>query len=79
MLESKTTEKCYQILELKLNLGQKIFCKFYSSLTKLDKIPKLSYMDQFMVLSLSVFLEKRKIGTYTHILHYDCCKGFLIP
>ena len=34
MLESKTTEKCYRILELKLNLGQKILqilLRFYQT------------------------------------------------
>ena len=35
MLELKTTEKCYRILELKLNLGQKkfwqILLRFYQT------------------------------------------------
>ena len=60
MLWSKTREKYYRILELKLDLGQKKNCQFYSSFTKLDKIPKLSCIDQFMVLSQSIYLEKRK-------------------
>ena len=83
MLESKITEKCYRILELKFNLGQKDFCKFYLNFTKLDKIPKISCIDQFMVVSLSIYLNKGKIGkaflSNIHMLHYDCCKGFLRP
>ena len=55
MLESKITEKCYRILELKLNLGQKSFCKLYATFNKLDKILKLSSIDQFMVLSLKQY------------------------
>ena len=65
MLESKTTEKCYRTLELKLNLGQKKFCRFYSNFTKLDKLPKLLCIDQFLVLSLSIYLEKKeKLGKH---------------
>ena len=60
MLELKTTEKYYCILVLKLNFSQKKICKFYSAFSKLHEIPKLSCRDQFMVLSLSIYLEEGK-------------------
>ena len=60
MLELKTAEKYYCILVLKLNFSQKKICKFYSAFSKLHKIPKLSCIDQFMVLGLSIYLEEGK-------------------
>ena len=60
MLESKTIEKYYHILELKLNLIKKKnlqnLLKFYQH----DKIPKLSCIDQFLFFRLSIYLENRK-------------------
>ena len=77
MLESKTTEKCYRILELKLNLGQKKVCKFYSNFTKLEKILKLSCIDKFMVLNLSILLEKRKTQESISFQNTHVTLGFL--
>ena len=83
MLELKTTEKCYRILELKLNLGQKkfwqILLRFYQTLQN-----TITTMYRSIYGFESVYLpEKGKIKKAflfnIHMLHYDCCKGFLRP